>query len=154
MITLLGLKTVVYNIEARVSSDGRPFIMEMAPRGGGNRLCEMLRYSTGVDLITAITRSVVGDPILSPIEQKSYNGCWAEIILHANRSGIFEQIEISKDLPAEIIEEDIWVRKGDYVESFAGANHAIGTLILKYQSPDILEQSITQQSEWLRIVVK
>lgn len=154
LITLLGLKTVVYNIETRVSSDGRPYIMEIAPRGGGNRLCEMLRYSTGVDLITAITRSVVGDPLLSPIVQKSYNGCWAEIILHASHSGIFEKIEISKDLPAEIIEEDIWVKKGDYVESFEGANHAIGTLILKYQSPEILEQSIIQQSEWLKIVVK
>lgn len=154
LITLLGLKTVVYNIETRIGTNGKPYIMEMTPRGGGNRLCEMLHFSTGIDLITAITRAVVGDPIVTPIEQKPYNGYWAEIILHANKSGIFDHLEISQDLHAEIIEEDLWVRRGDHVEPFEGANHAIGTLILKFQSPDALEQSITKQDVWLKVVVK
>ena len=66
LITLLNLKTVVYNIEVRVAPNGKPYIMELTPRGGGNRLCEMLRYATGVDMITAITRAMVGDPILEP----------------------------------------------------------------------------------------
>lgn len=35
--------------------------MELTPRGGGNRLCEMFRYATGVDMITAITRAMVGE---------------------------------------------------------------------------------------------
>ena len=154
LITLLNLKTVVYNIEVRVAPNGKPYIMELTPRGGGNRLCEMLRYATGVDMITAITRVMVGDPILEPIEQKPYNGHWAEIILHADKSGVFDHLKISKDLPAEIIEEDLWVEKGDKVESFEGANNAIGTLVLKFQSAEDLETAITHQSEWLKVVVK
>lgn len=154
LITLLNLKTVVYNIEVRVASNGKPYIMELTPRGGGNRLCEMLRYATGVDMITAITRAMVGDPILEPIEQKPYNGHWAEIILHSEKSGMFDHIEISKDLPAEIVEEDLWVEKGDKVESFEGANNAIGTLVLKFQTVDELEKAITNQHSWLKIVVK
>lgn len=154
LITLLHLKTVVYNIEVRVASNGKPYIMELTPRGGGNRLCEMLRYATGVDMITAITRAMVGDPILEPIEQKPYNGHWAEVILHADDSGVFDHLDISKDLPAEIVEEDLWVEKGDKVESFEGANNAIGTLVLKFQSAEILERAITRQSEWLKVVTK
>ena len=154
LITLLNLKTVVYNIEVRVAPNGKPYIMELTPRGGGNRLCEMLRYATGVDMITAITRAIVGDPILEPIEQKPYNGHWAEIILHADKSGEFERLEISKDLPAEIVEEDLWVQKGDKVESFEGANNAIGTLVLKFQTAEVLEHAITHQKEWLKVVVK
>ena len=153
LITLLNLKTVVYNIEVRVSPNGKPYIMELTPRGGGNRLCEMLRYATGVDLITAITRAMVGDPILEPIEQKPYNGHWAEIILHADKSGTFDHLEIDKNLPAEIVEEDLWVKKGDRVESFEGANNAIGTLVLKFQTAEGLEQAITRQREWLKVVV-
>lgn len=154
LITLLGLKTVVYNIETRIGTNGKPYIMELTPRGGGNRLCEMLRYATGVDMITAITRAIVGDPILEPIEQKPYNGHWAEIILHADKSGVFDHLEISKDLPAEIIEEDLWVEQGDKVESFEGANNAIGTLVLKFQTAEELELAITYQCEWLKVVVK
>ena len=154
LITLLHLKTVVYNIEVRVASNGKPYIMELTPRGGGNRLCEMLRYATGVDMITAITRAMVGDPILVPIEQKPYNGHWAEIILHSEKSGMFDHIEISKDLPAEIVEEDLWVKKGDQVESFEGANNAIGTLVLKFQTAEKLENAIINQRSWLKVVVK
>lgn len=153
LVTLLNLKTVVYNIEVRVAPNGKPYIMEMTPRGGGNRLCEMLRYATGVDMITAITRAIVGDPILEPIEQKPYNGHWAEIILHADKDGVFNRLEISKDLPAEVVEEDLWVVKGDKVESFAGANNAIGTLVLNFKTAEDLEKAILNQSDWLHVVV-
>ena len=154
LITLLNLKTAVYNIEVRVAPNGKPYIMELTPRGGGNRLCEMLRYATGVDMITAITRAMVGDPILEPIEQKPYNGHWAEIILHADESGVFDHLELSKDLPAEIVEEDLWVEKGDKVDSFEGANNAIGTLVLKFQTAEELEKAITNQRNWLKVIVK
>lgn len=154
LITLLNLKTCVYNIEVRVAPNGKPYIMELTPRGGGNRLCEMLRYATGVDMITAITRAMVGDLISEPIEQKPYNGHWAEIILHADKDGVFDHLEISKDLPAEVVEEDLWVEKGDKVESFEGANNAIGTLVLKFQTAEELEKAITNQRNWLKVVVK
>ena len=143
----------MYNIEVRVAPNGKPYIMELTPRGGGNRLCEMLRYATGVDMITAITRAMVGDPILEPIEQKPYNGHWAEIILHADESGVFDHLEISKDLLAEIVEEDLWVENGDKVEGFEGANNAIGTLVLNFNSAEELEYAITHQREWLKVMV-
>ena len=154
LITLLGMKTAVYNIEARVASNGKPYIMELTPRGGGNRLCEMLRYATGVDLITAITRAVVGDPILEPVEQKPYQGQWAEIILHADKNGVFDRLEIDRSMSDKVVEKDLWVHKGDKVESFEGANNTIGTLVMKFETAEELEYAITRQSEWLRIVVK
>ena len=154
LISLLDLRTAVYNIETRIGTNGKPYIMELTPRGGGNRLCEMLRYATGVDMITAITRAIVGDPILEPVEQKPYNGHWAEIILHADECGTFDHLEISKDLPAEIVEEDLWVKNGDKVEGFEGANNAIGTLVLNFRTAEELENAITNQREWLKVVVK
>ncbi|MGX8713099.1 MAG: ATP-grasp domain-containing protein [bacterium] len=153
LITLLELKTVVYNIETRIGTNGKPYIMELTPRGGGNRLCEMLRYATGVDMITAITRYCVGDSV-PEIGQKDYDGHWAEIILHADKSGVFERLEIDSAMSADIIERDLWVKEGDKVNVFLGANDAIGTLVLKFQTAEALEKAITHQREWLKIVVK
>jgi len=153
LISLLKLKTAVFNIEVRVSTNGKPYIMELTPRGGGNRLCEMLRYATGVDMITAITRAIVGDePEL--IEQKPYNGHWAEIILHAPCDGIFSGLEISETLSAEIIEKDLWVNPGDKVHGFEGANDAIGTLVLRFNNANDLEKALAEQNQWLRVIVK
>ena len=154
LISLLGLKTVVYNIETRIGTNGKPYIMELTPRGGGNRLCEMLRYATGVDMITAITRAVVGDPIVDRIEQRPYTGYWAEIILHADQGGFFDHLEIAPSFAGEIVEEDLWVESRDCVEAFNGANNAIGTLILSFKSAEELEHAITHQKEWLRVVVR
>ena len=153
LITLLNLKTVVYNIETRIGTNGKPYIMELTPRGGGNRLCEMLRFATGVDLITAITRAIVGDSIGS-IEQKPYNGHWAEIILHADKTGTFNKLVIGKQEYLDyVVETDLWVRHGDHIDIFEGANNAIGTLVMKFPTPEELEYAITHQSDWLYIIV-
>ena len=162
LMDLLHMQTSVFNIETRIASDGKPYIMECTPRGGGNRLCEMLRYATGVDLITAQVRAAVGDEVQSSIFNSAsvqssipvYNGNWAEIILHAEKNGIYDGIEIAKTLSAEVVEEDLWVKPGDRVEAFNGANNAIGTLVLRFEDKEQMEYAVTHQSEWLTIRVK
>ena len=153
LITLLGMKTSVFNIETRVSPNNKPYIMELTPRGGGNRLCEMLRYATGVDMITAITRAMVGDEP-DAIVQKPYNGHWAEVILHAEKDGEFTGLQIDPSLPAEIVEEDLWVKSGDFVHGFEAANDAIGTLVLRFENAEELEKAIADQAAWLKVMVK
>lgn len=152
LISLLGMKTNVYNIETRIGTDGKPYIMELTPRGGGNRLCEMLRYATGVDMITAMTRYSVGDSV-PEIRQMPYNGHWAEIILHAEKAGIFRGLCIDEALPAEIVEQDLWVKSGQMVNAFNGANDAIGTLVLKFRDAEDMERAVTHQHEWLQVIV-
>ena len=151
LISLLGMKTSVFNVETRVGINGKPYIMELTPRGGGNRLCEMLRYATGVDMITAITRAMVGDEPKG-ITQQPYNGHWAEIILHADTDGVFVGLQIDSSLPAKVVEENLWVKPGDYVHGFEGANDAIGTLVLRFANAQDLETAITKQRMWLKVV--
>lgn len=152
LISLLGMRTTVYNVETRVGTDNKPYIMEISPRGGGNRLSEMMRYATGVDMITGAVRAAVGDPI--EIEQRPLNGYWAEIIVHADNTGILEGIEISSEFEPFVIERDFWFKKGDFVKEFQSARDAIGTLVLRFDDSEKLEHTITHQYEWLKVVVK
>ena len=153
LITLLGMKTNIYNIETRIGTNGKPYIMELTPRGGGNRLCEMLNYATGVDMITAMTRYIVGDSV-PEVGQNPYKGHWAEVILHANKGGMFNRLEIDEYLPAEIIEEDLWVSSGDKVNAFQGANDAIGTLVLRFEDEKEMEKAVNEISSWLKVIVQ
>ena len=93
LVKLLHLNTTVYNIETRIGKNGKAYIMEVSPRGGGNRLSEMIRYSTGVDFITAAVRAAVGDSV--NIEPRELNGHWAEVILHADNNGQFVELQMS-----------------------------------------------------------
>ena len=152
LLTLLGMKTAVYNVETRIGKDGKPYIMEVTPRGGGNRLAEMLRYATGEDFITAYTRYSVGDDY-EDIKQAPYRGHWAEVILHSNKSGVFKELRIDEQFVPNVIERDLWVVAGDTVHAIKGANDAVGTLVLKFDSAEDMEQAIQNQN-WWEIVVE
>jgi biotin carboxylase len=134
LVKLLKLGTSIYNIETRVGTDGKPYIMEVSPRGGGNRLSEMLRFATGVDLIKMAVKSAVGEEN-DQLEMPVYNGYWAEIILHSDRDGIFDEVKINNELFEDnIVEIDLWVKKGDKVNAFRGANDAIGTIVVRFET--------------------
>ena len=153
LISLLGMRTTVYNVETRVGTDGKPYIMEISPRGGGNRLSEMMRYATGVDMITGAVRAAVGDEV-NDIEQKPLNGCWAEIIVHADKTGILDRIEVDQEYEPYVIEKDFWFKRGDEVKEFQSARDAIGTLVVRFDDSEHLEYAITHQREWLKVVAK
>ncbi len=153
LMSLLKMNTSVYNIETRVGTNGKTYIMEVSPRGGGNRLSEMLRFATGVDLIANACRAAVGDPVVD-IEQKPYNGCWAEVILHADKSGVFRELQIAESYKDNVVQTDLWVKAGDEVAAFIGANDAIGTLVLQFASQEELMAALGSQNDWLKVVVE
>lgn len=153
LISLLKMNTSVYNIETRVASNNKTYIMEVSPRGGGNRLSEMMRYATGVDLITAAVRAAVGDEV-KDVTQKLYEGNWAEIILHADNDGIFKELKIDESVQECVYEVDLWVSDGDVVRGFSAANAAIGTLVLNCKTKEQMLDLIKNQSTWLKIEYK
>lgn len=153
LLTLLGMRTSIYNIETRVGTNGKPYIMEVSPRGGGNRLAEMLRYATGVDLITNAVRAAVGEEVVD-VKQKSYNGAWAEVVLHSDKNGKFQELSVdASTVNAKVVETDLWVQPGDQVHAFKGANDAIGTLVLNFVSEAELVSALKNVADWVRIKV-
>ncbi len=153
LLKLLGMRTSIYNIETRVGTNGKPYIMEVSPRGGGNRLAEMLRFATGVDLITNAVRAAVGDEVVA-VEQKPYNGHWAEVILHADKDGYFFSLDMDSVFKEKHVKQiDLWVKKGDKVSAFRGANDAIGTLVLQFDTEEELVLALAQQELWMQVVV-
>lgn len=154
LIALLNLDTSIYNIETRLGKNGKPYIMEVSPRGGGNRLAEILRYATNTDLITNSVRAAVGEEIIGIEQDPIYFEKWAEIILHSKIEGIFERLEIDSEFEKKfVVEKDIWIQKGDFVHSFTDASHAIGTLILKFNSQERLEYYVSNIDNFYKIVL-
>ena len=152
LITLLGLGTSVYNIETRMGADGKAYIMEVSPRGGGNRLSEVLELATGVKLVQNAVRAAVGLPV-DAMEDPVYQGHWAEIILHSDRTGRFHALNIDPAAASMVAEIDLWVIPGEMVERFSGANKAIGTLVMNFPDRQTLERYMSDDS-WYHIAVE
>lgn len=153
LLKLLNMGTSIYNVETRESTNGKAYIMEVTPRGGGNRLAEMLRYATGVDLIENAVRGAIGEEIKG-VEQKPYDGYWAEVILHSDRSGAFKELKVNSDMEDKVIERDLWIESGDTVNGFSAANEAIGTLVMRFDSYEEMIEKMDCIDEWVHVIVE
>lgn len=154
LLRLLHCGTGLYNIESRVCKNGKPYIMEVSPRAGGNRIAELQRIGTGIDLIEAEVCKAVGDEI-KPITMPHYDGYYVNYIVHSNQNGIFEEAILDEAFQKKhVIEAEIRVNKGDHVETFKGANNAIGTLFLHFDNREQMEEALANQKEWLTLKVK
>lgn len=150
LIDLLGLGTSVYNVETREDYNGKAYIMEFSPRGGGNRLSECLEYATGVKLVENAVRAALGMEIVG-VDKQPYNGCWAEIVLHSEQQGIFKDLWIADSIQDNIVEKDLWVRAGDKVGAFSAANESLGTLVLRFNDNDELKKVLENIGQYVRI---
>ena len=154
LMTLLNMRTGLYNIETRLCTNGKAYIMEVSPRAGGNRLAEMLKYVTGEDIIERATLAAVGEkfqPISEGMDETRQH--IVEIILHANQSGTFSQLEIASELKPHMVEEDLWIKPGTKVETFTGANMAIGTLAFKADSQENVYRIIQKAKQGVKVEV-
>lgn len=153
LIRLLNLGTSIYNIETRESNDGKAYIMECSPRGGGNRLAECIEYATGIKLVENVVRAAVGMQIIG-VEQKEYNGYWAEVILHSDKPGVFDSLWIDESIADAVFERDLWIEPGNEVGGFSAANEAIGTLVLKFENDERLQEVMKDPSQYVKVVLK
>ena len=153
LLKLLHMGSWIYNVETRVAKDGKPYIMEVSPRGGGNRLSEVLKIACGQDLIENNIRAALSMP-LTPMRPPEYDGYWAEMIVHSNKTGTLVSLDVEPIFKNRYIKDlDLWVDYGDRVEAFSGANHAIGTIVMRFDTQEEALDALAFPGRWLKVNV-
>ncbi len=156
LMNLLGMKTGIYNIETCVGVNGKPYIMEVSPRGGGCKIAELQRLAFGIDEIENEVRSAVGLP-LTDIHQTECDGYWCEMVVHAEpgKSGFLKEIKIEPEIERKYVKVvDITAKTGDKVLPFTGANMALGDMFLRFDSRKELDEVMSKSRDWLHIVLE
>ena len=153
LLTLLNCGTGLYNVESRVCKNGKAYLMEVSPRAGGNRIAELQRIATGIDLIDAEVCKAVGYP--NPyITMPKYDGCYVNDIVHSNISGEFQEIRYNKAFKDKhVISEAIYPAKGKKVNAFHGANNAIGSIFLKFTNREEADKILCEIDKHIKIVL-
>lgn len=151
LLTMLGMKTSTYNFDIRINEDYDVYLMEVAPRDGGNYIPQVIQYATGVDLVECSIKAAMGEEINLP-EKISFNGFWAYYAVHSYKDGILKKIIIDESIEKDhVIEKHINVKSGDNVQSFVGANSTLGILIMKFNSMKQMLNLIENSEKWIQI---
>ena len=142
-ISKVGFKNGGFNVELRVSKkDNKPYIIDIGARNGGNFTPKVIEYCTGFNFMDRALKSSLGET-LDDIQQGTKVADFvSHLILHSPKSGVLKSFTLSPELEKRVIEKHIYVQNGEKVESFLGANAAIGVLIMKYESREMMNRIV------------
>ena len=154
LLTLLKCGTGLYNVESRLCKNGKPYIMEVSPRAGGNRIAELQCIGTGIDLIESEVLKAVGEPLPYNITMPQYDGCYVNDIVHSLNAGTYQGITYDESFQkTHVVSEAIYPAIGSQVEAFHGANNAIGSIFLRFANRQECDGKLKRLSEYIKVNV-
>lgn len=154
LMDLLHIRTGIFNIETCVSRDGKPYIMEVSPRGGGCRIAELQEMAYGTILIENEVRKAVNLPLKEIAKEKNINNHWCEMVIHAHdgQNGKLKDVNVDKQIKDKYVEMlAVSAKRGDIVKAFTGSDMALGDIFLKFESRSELDDVMSRSQEWLSI---
>lgn len=153
LLDLLGFDRGALNFDFVFTPSGELYFLELGPRNGGNLIPEVTKYATGVDMIactvdTALGKSCQGLRMAQP------NGFWSSYIIHADRDGVFNGLELSSQIRSKVVESDLWVTEGDRVSWFRGSHDSLGTMILNFESQSEMLELMDDMGRHVSVIVE
>ena len=104
-------------------------------------------------LVATEVAKAIGD-VLPPVHEPNYKGHYCILVLHAEKPGYLREVSIADSFRGELIEKEIRVDFGSKVEAFSGANNAIGSLFLRFNTREEMDFALTHQQDWLTISIE
>lgn len=151
LLTALNMKTCTYNFDMRIDKDYNVYLMEVAPRDGGNYIPDVIKYATGVDLVECSVKAAMGEYI-DCSEFGKPNGFYSYYAVHSLKDGILKNIVI--DCPERVIDNHLLVKPGDKVNAFVGANSTLGCLIMKFDDLQQMLDMMDNSDKWCHVVLE
>lgn len=152
LLDLLEMKTTTYNFDIRIDENYNVYLMEIAPRDGGNYIPNVIKYATGIDLVECSVKAAMGDKIR--IENVDFKGYFSYFAVHSLKKGILDRIEFSDVANRHIIENHLIKKAGDKIETFTGANTTLGCLIMKFDNMEQMLYMMDHSDEWCKVILK
>ena len=150
LITLLDIKVGALNFDIRVNGTDI-YLMEIGPRNGGNFIPELIKISTGQDLIKFTIDAHLGKTCDDLIMMHP-KGFYSSYIIHSKKHGILKEIIFDRLMANNIIRYEQWIYEGENVEVFNDASKSIGIIILKFGTQDEMLKKMDMMSNY--VIVK
>ncbi|YCK40993.1 hypothetical protein ACNF49_45145 [Actinomadura sp. ATCC 39365] len=141
------------NLDLIVTPDGRPYVIELGLRTGGNGTDDMVRSCYGVDPVRAAVQAAVGLPIeLRPHPPRPV--LWR--VLTAGRAGELVSVsgvEAARALP-EVAELVLLARPGQRVRPYRDVSDRLGWFVVHASGPAELDAAAAAVTRALRFEVR
>ena len=145
-----GFKNGPINIEARINSEGKHFIMEIGPRSGGHFVPQAIYYATKFDMVKAYLDVLSKKLIILPQKQIQFSAYYA---IHSDFEGILKSIKMKQEIQPFIKEFHQYIQLGEKVKPFQGANAAIGVILMVFDNRIKMETILSKIKSFVKITL-
>ncbi|WP_447045826.1 ATP-grasp domain-containing protein [Vreelandella sp. H-I2] len=135
------------NIEARIGSDDKAYIIEIGPRNGGNFVPIIQQRLSGFDFTKAVIDIALGLNYTESIKDKYMAG--AHYILHSARDGILKSIGVPEELKKHLFYAQYFKKEGDLIAKYQGSGQSLGVCLFNFNSSKLRDDLM---NEYLPIV--
>lgn len=118
------------NIEARIGSDDKAYIIEIGPRNGGNFVPIIQQRLSGFDFTCAVINIATGNEIEAKTQKEYAAG--AHYILHINADGVLDSIILPKEIEDFVFYKQHFKEKGDKVLKYQGSGQSLGVYLMEF----------------------
>lgn len=154
LITALNMQNCTYNFDMRIDKDYNVYLMEVAPRDGGNYIPQIIKYATGLDLVEYSILLAMGEKIDVP-EKCTLQGFWSYYAVHSLKDGILDKIEINDEVKEKnIVENHIIKHAGESIKAFTGANTTLGCVLMKFDSLEQMLDMMDHSEKWIKVKLR
>lgn len=153
MLRKLNIEFGAFNVELMFCSNNQLFMIEMNPRNGGNKIPEILKVITGIDLLETTVGASLGIRNLDlsfDLKEKHMS----TYVLHSNKNGVLKSISYSDDIKNNIFEIFMDKHMGETVEKFNSADSLIGIIFLEFDSLDEMKHKLDCIEELIKINIE
>ncbi len=154
-VSKVGFRNGGFNVELRISKkDGKAYIIDIGARNGGNFTPKVIQYGSGFNFMDRALKVALGESLRDVPTAGKMSNFVSYLILHSARSGVLNNLTISNEIERRVVERHIYLKPGDRVESFLGANAAIGVLLMKYESREKMNEIVDNFSDLYNVELK
>lgn len=153
LLLALNIKTGAFNIEFFFDKTEELWIIEVGPRNGGNLIPEVIKESTGVDLIKMTVDAALGEEVPPPSPQDTARYC-ASYIIHSKKHGILDKITLSEEIKSKIIKKTEYVKTGSKVRAFRNSKDSIASIIIQFNNADEMERILSNIEDFINVTVR
>lgn len=126
-----GFQQGPVNIEARIDSKNRVYIMEIGARSGGTLTPQCISAFCGFDMLKAQFDLAEGKHVV--IERTKFKPSLLNVI-YSDFAGVFQDFKLHEDLRPYLTESRIYKKQGEPVKSFEASGSTIGVLIFNFKT--------------------
>ena len=154
LISLLGMKSTAYNVEAIVGENEKVYILELGARSGGSLIPQVIQLATGVDMVEYVIKAAIGESCES-LKMAPVKGCWSNYMIHSSKTGLFDGFDVEEDFRRDHLVDIVSDAKtGDPVHYFRDAQDCVAEAIVKYDSPEQMMRLIPELDQKIKVKTK